>query len=228
VLQTFWDQEPFSRHGGIRKGGALSRKMSAELTICHKTAIKLIDKQDAIMLGKDGRDSNTDERVTPMKSFRLPLFSQLFFTLVLALLFASGTAHARPAVPFTATIAITESILPPGASPCTAIGSISGTGQATHLGKVTVISQDCITLIPPSFSFASDQLLLTAANGDQVFAAYSGFLTSEGTVGVITGGYQIVGGTGRFSQATGAGSVHGVEDLITGKGQVQLNGTISY
>ena len=102
-------------------------------------------------------------------------------------------------------------------------------GQATHLGKVTLISQDCITpMTQASFSFASDQLVLTAANGDQVFATYSGVLTSEGTVGVITGGYQIVGGTGRFSQATGAGSVHGVEDLSTGKGQVQLNGTISY
>ena len=57
---------------------------------------------------------------------------------------------------------------------------------------------------------------------------YSGRLTTEGGVGVITGGYQIVGGTGRFSQATGAGTVQGVEDMSTGKGQVQLTGTISH
>jgi hypothetical protein len=164
-----------------------------------------------------------------MKSFRLPLFSQLFFTLVLAPLFASGIAQARSAVRFTATIAITESIQPIGAPPCFLVGTISGTGQATHLGKVALTSQDCINPISQaSFSFASEQLVLTAANGDQVFATYSGVLTIEDGVGEITGGYQVIGGTGRFSQATGAGSVLGVEDLSTGKGQVQLNGTISY
>ena len=79
-----------------------------------------------------------------------------------------------------------------------------------------------------ALSFSSKQLVLTVANGDQIFATYSGTLTIEGTFGVITGGYQIVGGTGTFSQATGAGTVEGVEDLSTGKGQVQLTGTISY
>ena len=161
-----------------------------------------------------------------MKSFR-SLSCQLLLALVAASL-ASGVAVARDAVPFKATIAITE-VLSTGTASCFLTGNISGTGTGT-IGKVTLVSRDCINPINETgtaFSFSSDQLVLTAANGDQIFATYSGMLTTEGTVGVVTGGYQIVGGTGRFSQATGAGTVQGIQDLSTGKGQLQVNGTIS-
>jgi hypothetical protein len=164
-----------------------------------------------------------------MRSFRLLLSCQLFLALVVATLLASGVREAQSAVPFKATIAITESIQPIGTAPCILVGDISGPGVATHLGKVALVSSDCINPISKTaFSFSSNQLVLNVANGDQIFATYSGILTTEGTVGVITGGYQIVGGTGRFSQATGAGTVEGVEDLSTGEGEVQLTGTISY
>jgi hypothetical protein len=165
-----------------------------------------------------------------MNSFRFPLSCQLFLALVVATSLASGVAAARSTVtvPLKATIAITESIQTIGTPPCILIGDISGTGTATRFGK-PLVSSDCINPISETaFSFSSNQLVLTAANGDQVFAMYSGILTIEGTVGVITGGYQIVGGTGSFSQATGAGTVQGVEDISTGKGQIQLTGTISY
>jgi hypothetical protein len=164
-----------------------------------------------------------------MKNFRPLLSCHLFLALVVATLLASGVAEAQPVVPFKATIAITELIQPPDTDPCFRVGVISGTGLVTHLGKVTVVSRDCINPISETeFAFSSNQLVITAANGDQIFATYTGTLTFEGTVGVITGGYQFVGGTGRFSQATGAGAVQGVEDIITGKGNVQLTGTISY
>ena len=164
-----------------------------------------------------------------MRSFRLPPSCQLLLALVVATLLASGVAEAQSAVPFKATIAITESIQLIGTAPCILVGDISGTGLATQAGKVTLVSSDCINPISATaFSFYSkDQLVLTLANGDQIFATYNGILTTEGGVGVITGGYQIVGGTGHYSQATGAGTVQGVEDLSTGKGQVQLTGTIS-
>jgi hypothetical protein len=163
-----------------------------------------------------------------MQSFRLPLACQLFLTLVVALL-TLGVPDAKAGSSFKASVAITEAIQPIGAGPCFLVGEISGTGQATQLGRVTVVSSDCINPLSPTlFSFASNQLVLTSANGDQIFALYSGTLTTEGGVGVITGGYQIVGGTGRFSHATGAGSVQGMEDMSTGKGLVQLTGTLSY
>ena len=164
-----------------------------------------------------------------MKNFKLAPISQILIALFVATLFAAGVAKAQPAVPFKATIAITESIQLIGGAPCFLQGDISGTGRATHLGKLTLASTDCINPISATaFSFFSDQVILTAASGDQIFAAYSGTFTIEGTVGVIVGGYQITGGTGRFTQASGAGTVQGVEDLSTGNGEIKLIGTISF
>jgi len=95
---------------------------------------------------------------------------------------------------------------------------------------LTLVSTDCI--IPMSqtaLSFSSNQLVFTVvATGDQIFASYGGIFTIDGTLGVITGGYNIDGGTGRFLHASGVGTVQGVEDLSTGQGSVQLTGTISY
>jgi hypothetical protein len=158
-----------------------------------------------------------------MKSFRLSC--QLFLALVVTTLLAAGAARAQSAVPFKATIAITETIQVIGSPPCVLTGNISGTGSATHLGKLTLVSTDCINPISETaFSFSSNQIVVTTASGEQIFATYGGTLT----LGVIMGGYQIVGGTGRYSQATGAGKLQGVEDINTGKGQIQLTGTISY
>ena len=162
-----------------------------------------------------------------MKTFRLPLSCQLFLAFVVAALLASGVAEARSAVPLKATIAIIESLGETG--PCFLTGDISGTGQATHLGEVTLVSRDCIIPISPTeLRFSSSQLVLTAVNGDRIFAAYSGIFTIDGTVGLISGDFIIIEGTGRFSQATGAGTVQGVEDMLTGIGQIQITGNISY
>jgi len=161
-----------------------------------------------------------------MKIFKLLLSYPLFFALVVA----PRVAEADSVVPFKSTIAITESIQP-GSPTCFLVGNISGTGLASHLGKITLVSSDCINPLNEAgtaFSFFSNQLVLSVSNGDQIIAVYSGILTIEGTVGVISGGYQIVGGTGRYAQATGAGTVQGVEDPLTGAGNIQLTGTISY
>jgi hypothetical protein len=104
------------------------------------------------------------------------------------------------------------------------------------MGKVSVNSVDCIAFANPTnpnpalLTFSSNELVLTAANGDQVFATYAGTFTIERAVSTINGGYQITGGTGRFSQATGNGIVQGSENIgdVPAKGEVQLTGTIAY
>jgi len=164
-----------------------------------------------------------------MKNFKLLLSCRIFLAVVVVTLFASGVAEAQSTVPFKGTFAIAESIQFIGTPQCMLAGQISGTGLVTLVGKVTLDSIDCINPISETeFSFSSDQLVLTVANGDQIFATYSGILRKEGPVGIISGGYQIVGGTGLYSLARGAGTVQGVEDISTGIGRVQLNGTITY
>ncbi|HKY09791.1 MAG TPA: hypothetical protein VJQ55_16190 [Candidatus Binatia bacterium] len=167
-----------------------------------------------------------------MKRSSLSPACLLFLALVVITFFVPRDLAAQSAVPFRATIAITESIQFIGTPPCISIGDVTGKGTATHLGKVTLDSNDCINPINPTFTafsfFSNGPVVLTVATGEQITARYSGTLVVEGSVGIITGGYEITGGTGRYVNATGAGAVKGVEDMNTGKGQIQLNGTISY
>jgi hypothetical protein len=169
-----------------------------------------------------------------MQKSSVSLIRRLSVVLATAALLGPAVTQARSPNPFSATIGIAEVIQPDPTGTCPLVGDISGSGTASHLGKVTLISRDCIIPMNPeltAFSFFSNRLILTAANGDQIFATYSGTLIGQGGVGAISGGYQIIGGTGRFLNATGAGTVQGIEN-ITGtppfKGQVQLTGTISY
>lgn len=165
-----------------------------------------------------------------MKNFTLPRVSQIVVIFVLAVVsLAPRVAEADLLSSFKATIGITESIQVIGAPPCFVQGNISGVGQANKLGKVTVASQDCINPITETlFTFFSTDVVFTTTKGDQVFATYSGTFSVQDQVGTITGAYVIIGGTGRYALATGAGVVNGQEDMLTGKGQVQLLGTISY
>jgi hypothetical protein len=165
-----------------------------------------------------------------MKIFTLPRARSLVFIFLLAVVsLAPRVSDAGLLSPFKATIAITESIEVIGAPPCIVQGDISGVGQATKLGKVTIASQDCINPISETlFTFASTDVVFTTTSGDQLYAIYSGTFSVNDNVGTITGAYVIIGGTGRYALATGAGTVNGQEDMLTGQGQVQLLGTISY
>ena len=61
---------------------------------------------------------------------------------------------------------------------------------------------------------------------------YGGALSIDGNVGSIQGGFVITGGTGRFKNAKGGGTVQGTEQVDpqagAGRGQIELNGIISY
>jgi len=74
--------------------------------------------------------------------------------------------------------------------------------------------------------------VLTASNGDHLWATYVGILSAEGR---ITGSYVmyvIYGGTGRFAHAVGTGVLGGFEaiDLTTGagNGQITLRGVLAH
>ncbi|MDB6000916.1 MAG: hypothetical protein JWP52_2615, partial [Rhizobacter sp.] len=137
---------------------------------------------------------------------------------------ALGAVAGPKSVPFKATLAITESVNFVFAPPCFAIGTLTASGQASHLGRVTGSSQDCINPTgvfdpngPNSFRFTSgvsgNGVVLTSANGDSLYLAYSGTLTAQPTgPHEIEGDFIVVGGTGRFEGAAGGGTVTGTED----------------
>ena len=171
-----------------------------------------------------------------MTTARLSLLRDMMRTSFLAAALVSPTAFAGPTnVPFKAAFTISEFVVFGGSSSCNATGMISGSGQASHLGRATLVSQDCIVFTSQtSFNFSSSTLVLQAANGDQLFATYSGTATpQEGGALLLSGQFILNGGTGRFASATGAGTIDGLEDISgvpyqPGVGTVMLSGKISY
>lgn len=112
-------------------------------------------------------------------------------------------------------------------------GAITGTGISSPLGGVSLSAHDCITpfpdLFPDHFSF-SGHMTFTMSSGDELFADYSGLFTptSYPSIFMFTNSkFNITGGTGNFLGAKGNGSFLGGENLVTGKGLLQVIGTIS-
>lgn len=79
------------------------------------------------------------------------------------------------------------------------ISTMEGTGQVSHLGKVTWTTEHCFQLFAGTFGDA--ELVITAANGDKLYGTYNGVMTGETTF-IET--MVITGGTGRFVGASGA------------------------
>jgi hypothetical protein len=99
--------------------------------------------------------------------------------------------------------------------------TIEGTvgGHATIIGKLTGAF---IYYVSPDGSFTGN-LTKVAANGDEVFETFVGAFTSATT---SAGSFTIVGGTGRFADASGGGDFTGAvlsQTVI----DIAFSGTIS-
>ena len=80
-----------------------------------------------------------------------------------------------------------------------------GSGTASHLGHVTMVSNHCT---PPGNAITGGQMTLVAANGDELHITYSGTCSAPpfppvGEVLTCSTDNVIVGGTGRLADATG-------------------------
>lgn len=150
----------------------------------------------------------------------------------IALLAAPAAQADAQAWPFKLAVTTQESLAAnPLACPLTILqGSTTGQGHALHLGQVTLRSTDCVTLGASQFTFTDGALVLVAANGDTLTADYSGALLPSAAYPVYTlsGSFRITGGSGRFSGATGAGSLTGTSNIVTGQGAYLATGTIGY
>jgi hypothetical protein len=110
---------------------------------------------------------------------------------------------------------------------------VIGSGIATHMGRVTVSQTHIVApnaIDPAVLDFYDGTFVWTAANGDQLFGTYSGYLTMNVATGYyeIHGQFVITGGTGRFQSATGGGLATGTQSPIDGAFDFTLDGTIVF
>lgn len=110
-------------------------------------------------------------------------------------------------------------------------GTIIGRGEGALTGPVAFITNDCFTVNGASFTFSEGKMIIITVAGDQIFADYSGQALPTGVganVVFSNATFQVTGGTGRFSKATGGGTLTGGENLATTQGTIKLSGKISY
>jgi hypothetical protein len=101
--------------------------------------------------------------------------------------------------------------------------SLTGTGQATDLGRFTA-TFDLQVDVRTSTSLGTFTLI--AANGDRVFGTLSGRSTDAGGIASIVETAITTGGTGRFADVTGSFTIGRVLDLATGISSGSFDGSI--
>lgn len=158
---------------------------------------------------------------------------------------SAQTCKVPGAKPFRATIDFQEQQV--GTS-CADLGlqglfllELRGRGSANqNLGSVGASSRNCVVPTPTgALNFFGPKFVLTAANGDQIYASYSGTaapaLTAPSGGGLynLGGSFKISGGTGRYQFANGCGTLSGSEIVsanssgISGFGRISLQGVLS-
>lgn len=94
--------------------------------------------------------------------------------------------------------------------------AISGTGSgvASHLGKIDVYFSHCSYFIidQTNPTYVDGYGITTAANGDQIFGTYYGELTGPDS---FVDYFTITGGTGRFENITGTYTEYGTVAFTT-------------
>ena len=101
-----------------------------------------------------------------------------------------------------------------------------GGGTATHLGRYSEVGSASFSPTPnPAVLQLDAWAIYTAANGDQLYAVFSGHL--NGLTGAITATVKYVGGTGRFTDARGTATLS-AQVLPVGSIEVAVKGTIDY
>jgi len=101
-----------------------------------------------------------------------------------------------------------------------------GAGIATHLGLYDEVgSAQFSPTADPTVLQVDARSIYTAANGDKLYAVFTGHL--NGLTGTITATVTYVGGTGRFTNASGTATLSG-QLLPGGSIEVAIKGTIDY
>jgi hypothetical protein len=126
-------------------------------------------------------------------------------------------AAAGESRPFGAVLDGHANPVPDPGDPCLLANTEAGTGRAVHMGAIVWASAETVNFCTnPEGADIQGQFVMTAANGDQVFIDYVTLAHPDFNAGVITfsGTWTITGGTGRFADATGDGTLSGEGSLL--------------
>ncbi|MCC7361040.1 MAG: hypothetical protein IT317_16265 [Anaerolineales bacterium] len=110
---------------------------------------------------------------------------------------------------------------------------VTGTGQASHLGRYSIVRQHCFNLA--TFGIEEGYFEQTAANGDKLWGTYTGYTEAvlefapdgRPVVIVIASPTQITGGAGRFANVQGTGTMRGVFNVVTKTGTFTFDGQMT-
>jgi hypothetical protein len=130
---------------------------------------------------------------------------------------ASGTN-----LPFHGSLDGVETVVP---HPPTIDVQSTGGGEATHLGRFTATFHALVTL--PAGT-AVGEFTFVAANGDRLFATFTGQSAPTNVAGVVSIHEiaTITGGTGRFENATGSFTIDRLLNQVTHISSGSFSGTI--
>lgn len=166
-------------------------------------------------------------------------------TILMASLFLQLPAMAGGRVPFKAdfdTFFRLVGEVPPGTPPCgdvdlppeagaeCIVTQIEGVGRASHMGVATIELSDVLIFNDGAPKATSNFVILTAANGDVLWGEYTDLpapFDPATNTATISGPVRVVGGTGRFEEATGELQMIAVAFLSNGTATVALRGRIS-
>jgi hypothetical protein len=118
-----------------------------------------------------------------------------------------------------ATLILNEQGIPIGAIP-------TGSGTATHLGQWTVTGKVNYTPDANGVLHSSGDATIVSSNGDKLQVQIEGIL--DPVAGMDQGVFHIVGGTGRFENATGEANFVVQINPVTGGFDLTLVGKINY
>lgn len=153
-------------------------------------------------------------------------------TLALILLLAtSATASADSTRPMQGQITLTLAQAEPRCGPDALTLGFTGIGIAAHLGSISGIATNCtgFTLGSEAVEIWDGIATLVAADGSTLTTAYAG--AQQAPVAGIASAettHTVLGGTGRFADATGLWTIRGEVNFISGTFSGSLSGWIRY